>query len=490
GSVERARGEAKAERAVLAAANQERTRHRERLSSWIEELQRDLDQGDARLRQSRSEATAIANELQQTSIRRAEVQDSLIAIAEQAAAAAAERKREAEATAGDEREAAALSQLQAGLAERQRAEQRRLVELRKQERALADELELRTERAAALDRERSDLDETRQRVAAAAEQLGARSAALTDARSPIQAELRRLEAAVAQSGRAIAARREALLDHEREQGASELARERAGDEVNAIRRQIAQELELDDPDRLLSLESVADSHGADDQAREREIERLRVRLRRVGFVGQDVVAEYEREAAHQEFLRRQLEDVQGAAASVRGLLTDLRHTMRSRFDATFAQVSAEFAEMFGVLFGGGTARLMVTGGDVNEHGIRAETGVDIVAQPPGKRLQNLALLSGGERALTAVALLFAILRVNPAPFCLLDEVDAALDEANIVRFRDQLGALAAKTQVVIITHNRGTIETADTLYGVSMGADGASRVLSLRMSDQDLPPAG
>ncbi|MDQ3410843.1 MAG: chromosome segregation protein SMC, partial [Chloroflexota bacterium] len=209
-----------------------------------------------------------------------------------------------------------------------------------------------------------------------------------------------------------------------------------------------------------------------------------------GFVGQDVVAEYEREAAHQDFLRRQLEDVIGAAVSVRGLLTDLRHTMRSRFDATFAQVSAEFAEMFSVLFGGGTARLMVTGGDANEHGIRAETGVDIVAQPPGKRLQNLALLSGGERALTAVALLFAILRVNPAPFCLLDEVDAALDEANIVRFRDQLGGLAAKTQVVIITHNRGTIETADTLYGVSMGTDSASRVLSLRMSDQDFPPAG
>jgi chromosome segregation protein len=109
--------------------------------------------------------------------------------------------------------------------------------------------------------------------------------------------------------------------------------------------------------------------------------------------------------------------------------------------------------------------------------------VEIVAQPPGKRLQTLALLSGGERALTAVALLFAILRVNPAPFCLLDEVDAALDEANVVRFRDQLRLLAARTQTVVVTHNRGTIETADTLYGVSMGADGVSKTLSLRLSD-------
>jgi chromosome segregation protein len=108
-----------------------------------------------------------------------------------------------------------------------------------------------------------------------------------------------------------------------------------------------------------------------------------------------------------------------------------------------------------------------------------------VAQPPGKRLQSLALLSGGERALTAAALLIAILRVNPAPFCLLDEVDAALDEANVVRFRDELRALAAETQVVVVTHNRGTIETADTLYGVSMGDDGVSQVLSLRLAEAE-----
>jgi len=106
-----------------------------------------------------------------------------------------------------------------------------------------------------------------------------------------------------------------------------------------------------------------------------------------------------------------------------------------------------------------------------------------VAQPPGKRLQNLALLSGGERALTAAALLFAILKVNPVPFCLLDEVDAALDEANVVRFREELQKLAAQTQIIVVTHNRVTIEIADILYGVSMGADGVSQVLSLRLSE-------
>ena len=178
----------------------------------------------------------------------------------------------------------------------------------------------------------------------------------------------------------------------------------------------------------------------------------------------------------------QLADVHGAAASLRELLADLRGTMRARFDETFARVAEVFAETFATLFGGGSARLVLTGGDGGADGAEPP-GIDIVAQPPGKRLQSLALLSGGERALTAAALLIAILRVNPAPFCLLDEVDAALDEANVVRFREQLRALTAETQVIVVTHNRGTIEIADTLYGVSMGDDGVSQVLSLRLSE-------
>jgi chromosome segregation protein len=156
--------------------------------------------------------------------------------------------------------------------------------------------------------------------------------------------------------------------------------------------------------------------------------------------------------------------------------------MQARFEETFARVAAAFTEAFTVLVGGGTARLVLTSDD--ETG--APGGIDIVAQPPGKRLQSLGLLSGGERSLTAVALLFAILKVNPTPFVLLDEVDAALDEANVVRFRDELRTLAAQTQAIVITHNRGTVEIADTLYGVTMGGDGVSQVLSLRLGDLPL----
>ena len=152
--------------------------------------------------------------------------------------------------------------------------------------------------------------------------------------------------------------------------------------------------------------------------------------------------------------------------------------MTEAFDRTFGEVADAFAVTFTAIFGGGKARLVRVG---DESG---NAGVDIVAQPPGKRLQALELLSGGERALTAVALLFAILKVRPSPFCLLDEVDAALDEANVVRVRDTLRELARTTQFIVVTHNRATIEGADALYGVTMGDDGVSQVLSLRLVDE------
>jgi chromosome segregation protein len=152
--------------------------------------------------------------------------------------------------------------------------------------------------------------------------------------------------------------------------------------------------------------------------------------------------------------------------------------MRKRFQSTFETVASGFEEYFQAFFGGGRARLALT--DPKD---LQQTGVEIEAQPPGKRLQSLAQLSGGEKALTAVALLFALVQANPTPFCVLDEVDAMLDEANVGRFVSALRELAEKTQFIVITHNRKTIEVSDSIYGVSMGPDTISRVLSLRLAD-------
>jgi chromosome segregation protein len=150
--------------------------------------------------------------------------------------------------------------------------------------------------------------------------------------------------------------------------------------------------------------------------------------------------------------------------------------MRDQFAETFERVNEAFQYFFSQLFSGGTARLELT----NPEDV-ATSGVELMAQPPGKRMQHLAALSGGVRALTSAALLFALLKVRPVPFCVLDEVDAALDETNVQRFRTALRELGQRTQFVVITHNRGTIEVAETLYGVSMQGDGTSQLLSLKV---------
>ena len=482
-ALDRTRRDLLAERAALAAAGQEQARLRGRLVTWVAELQAELDRRTVRLDQIEQDDAKVTAELAALAEGEAELRKRLSEADREASVLVTERQQTEPGFVDAERQAAELSRRQAGLVERRRGEQRRHAELQSQGRALTAELQLRAERATTLDRERTSLADLHGRLQGEAEQLRLQLTALTDARFPLHAELRRLEAALTRSATTLDAANDDLLGLERAHNSSELAWERARDEAGALRRQVRLELDVDDADSLIQVDSVDGEDDGGNQSREREINRLRERLRRVGFVGQDVVADFERESAHQAFLRQQLDDVQGAALALRGLLGDLHQSMRTRFDATFAEVSSVFSEVFATLFGGGAAQLILTGGERSENGSRTEPGVDIVAQPPGKRLQNLALLSGGERALTAVALLFAILRVNPAPFCLLDEVDAALDEANVVRFRDQLGALAAKTQVVIVTHNRGTIETADTLYGVSMGPDGVSNVLSLRMAN-------
>jgi chromosome segregation protein len=209
----------------------------------------------------------------------------------------------------------------------------------------------------------------------------------------------------------------------------------------------------------------------------------------LGIVNPLALEEYEEAAERHTFLATQSDDLRRAGTALRELIAELDAAMRARFETTFRAVAEEFERSFTQLFGGGQAQLMLVspnGNGVEGNGVHDGMdglGVEILARPPGKRPQILSLLSGGERSLTASALLFAILKVNPSPFCVLDEVDAALDEANVGRFRSALTVLAEQTQFLLVTHNRGTIEAADTIYGVSMGDDGASKVLSLRLEE-------
>jgi chromosome segregation protein len=205
---------------------------------------------------------------------------------------------------------------------------------------------------------------------------------------------------------------------------------------------------------------------------------LRRRFHELGAGNPDAVEEYAALKARLDELEAQRLDLDGAIDRTRTLIVELDTLIATQFRTTFAALETAFEARFKQLFGGGFARLSLT-----DPGDLSATGVEIVARPPGKKPQPLAMLSGGERALTAVALLFAMLEVRPVPFCVLDEVDAALDEANIGRFTDALRELSRQTQCIVITHNRGTIEVADALYGVTVGEDSVSRVISLRLEE-------
>ncbi|MCV0403442.1 MAG: chromosome segregation protein SMC [Chloroflexi bacterium] len=226
-------------------------------------------------------------------------------------------------------------------------------------------------------------------------------------------------------------------------------------------------------------ELEAEIESLDDEAVEVELRRVRRTLSQIGSVNPFAVEEHRELATRLGEMTTQDTDLRAAIDATQELIATLDAEIASQFDAAFSAIGARFDEYCQLLFAGGSGSLQM--GD--EADGDAPGGIEIVVRPPGKRLQRLAMLSGGERALTGVALLFAMLTVNPVPFCILDEVDAALDEANIGRFAQALRKLSEAIDFVVITHNRATIEVADTIYGVTMTDAAVSRVLSLRLAD-------
>jgi chromosome segregation protein len=236
----------------------------------------------------------------------------------------------------------------------------------------------------------------------------------------------------------------------------------------------------DDPEPMeLDPQLRAEVAALDADALQQDLRRVRRTLSQIGSVNPFAVEEHRELSARLDDLTSQDSDLSGAIASTEELIARLDADIAERFDAAFAAIAERFNEFCQLLFAGGSASLSLGEGEDGE----APGGIEIVVRPPGKRLQRLAMLSGGERALTGVALLFAMLSVNPVPFCILDEVDAALDEANIGRFADALRRLAQDIDFVVITHNRATIEVADTIYGVTMTDAAVSAIVSLRLAD-------
>jgi chromosome segregation protein len=213
---------------------------------------------------------------------------------------------------------------------------------------------------------------------------------------------------------------------------------------------------------------------------EENLKRVRMQIRRMGAINPEATREYNEVKERHEFMLTQIEDLEKAEVDLLQIVGELDEMMERDFLHTFERVAAEFKVIFTRLFGGGSARLILTEADeINEEGI------DIEARLPGKRMQRLAMLSGGERSLTASALVFSLIKASPTPFCVMDEIDAALDESNVGRLRGVLEELAAQTQFIVITHNRSTVQAAETIYGITMGRDSTSQSISLKLEDVD-----
>jgi chromosome segregation protein len=369
--------------------------------------------------------------------------------------------------------------LQAALASRQEAQER-----------LRTQVESKRQRVSELDQEQSALTQQIASQTSERKVIDGWLASLNQKVDPAEAE----ESLLEEERESLEGEETSLRAHLRaaESGLSEamLANNRQEDRLDRLRRQIMDDFGLVDMEPTeglpeqppLPLGEMVSSLPVVERlpdGLEDEIHQIKAQVRRMGAVNPTAPEEYAEVLDRYTFLTTQASDLEEAAHSLREVITELDEVMRIEFSKTFEAVAERFKENFGELFGGGTARLILT-----EPENISQTGVEIVARPPGKRQQTLALLSGGERSLTAVALVFALLEVSPPPFCVLDEVDAMLDEANVKRFRGALEALSAHTQFIVITHNRGTIQAADTIYGVSMGDDSASQVVSLRLEGE------
>lgn len=209
---------------------------------------------------------------------------------------------------------------------------------------------------------------------------------------------------------------------------------------------------------------------------QKDVNQLRTKIRELGSVNVDSIEEYKIMKERYDFMSEQRLDLENTRSKLRKIIADMTETMKEQFKKQFEKINYNFSQVFKELFGGGKASLKLED-DTNI----LDCGIEITVQPPGKKLQNMMLLSGGEKAFTAIALLFAILKINPAPFCVLDEIEAALDDVNVYRFAEYLKKFSADTQFLVITHRKGTMEVADTVYGVTMEENGISKLLSMKL---------
>lgn len=308
------------------------------------------------------------------------------------------------------------------------------------------------------------LEQYRGQEAAAEKELSER----TEQKRVCEAEIRRRQAETKET-------QETMLRLSQQQAKLEARKEKGEADLEGIISRMWEEYELTYSE---ALKLKQPDEAFDYTAASKQIRKLRNEIKELGNINIDAIEEYKAVDERFRFLKAQTEDLEKAKRELEEIITEMLGIMREQFTQQFYIINQNFSRVFSEMFGGGRANLTLS-----EPNNVLESGIEIEAQPPGKKLQSLTLLSGGERAFTAIALLFAILDVRPTPFCILDEIEAALDDVNVYRYADYLKQYSQKTQFIVVTHRRGTMEAANILYGVTMQERGISKLLALNIDE-------
>lgn len=430
-----------------------------RAAAESRQMSEEIAQFDAKIQQARERLRALNAALAELSLEEFQAQvaywNTRAAVAEQAVADAQNRQRERQAALDG------AHRNQSGLGKRLDESAQALSNLEQEKNALR---QAEASSNAEIEALQALIDPTEAELNTAEQQQESLQTVETGARQVLsQAEHRHAQAKI------MLARRQEALDS---------LRTRIEDDFGLVAFEYVEEVSGPTP---LPLQGMVEALPALKELPvdiEENIRRQRAQLRRMGPINPDAQIEFEEVQQRFDFLSTQMTDLLEAEASIKEVIAELDVLMQREFRKTFDAVAHEFRQTFTRLFGGGSARLVLTDPDD-----LTNTGIDIEARLPGRREQGLSLLSGGERSLTAVALVFSLLKVSPTPFCVLDEVDAMLDEANVGRFRDLLAELGQTTQFAVITHNRNTVQVADVIYGITMGRDSASQAVSLKLDE-------
>jgi chromosome segregation protein len=404
---------------------------------------------------------------------RAEVEAESTRITEELAQLRGSIQSEQNELAAGRAELAALNErLSAAQALANRLEEER-AELDRRETALRQQEASVSEESAALARQNEEL-------AQQLEGLRAEKQRLEERQRNLETEWEAARTRVAQMEDDLRMSRQSLQELRERRSHAEVDRARNDSDRQHLRETCLAEVNAQ-PEDLIATESAFMS-GEELAAAEAGYREMKQRLESMGPVNMMALEEFNECDQRFTFLTRERDDLLQSIADTQQAIAELDVISREKFEQAFAAINRNFSEAFHTIFGGGMAEMRLTEPDSS-----GDAGIDVVASPPGKRLQNVLLLSGGEKAMTALALLIAIFRYQPSPFCILDEVDAPLDEANVGRFTRLIGDMSSQTQFIIVTHNRKTMETGSVLYGVTMQEPGVSKIVSVRWEGDNAP---